>query len=60
MAQRIDDARRWHARAEEARYLAEQLADPEGKRIMFGIAVSYIALAQLVQDREAAKRKCGH
>jgi hypothetical protein len=60
MPQRIDDARQWRARAEEARDLAEQLANPEGKRILLGIAVSYIALAQLVQEREVARRKCGH
>jgi hypothetical protein len=60
MVQRIDDARRWRARAEEARDLAEQLADPDGKRIMLGIAISYVALAQMAEERDAAKHRCRH
>ena len=46
MPRRIDNARHWRARAEEARDLAEQMANPEAKRIMLGIAVSYVALAK--------------
>ena len=57
MAQRIDDARRWRARAEEVRDLAEQLTNPECKRILLGIAVSFIALAQMAQERDTAKRR---
>jgi hypothetical protein len=60
MPQRIDDARRWRARAEEARDLAGQLPTPEGRQIMLGIAVSYVALAQIADEREVARRKCGH
>jgi hypothetical protein len=56
MPHRIDDARHWRARAEEARELAAQLTNPESKRIMLGIAVSFAALAQLAVAREAAKR----
>jgi hypothetical protein len=58
MSHRIDDARRWRARAEEARDLAEQLANPEGKRIMLGIAVSYAVLAQIADERDVARHKC--
>jgi hypothetical protein len=54
---RIDDARRWRARAEEARELAEQLANPESKRIMLGIAVSFVALAQIAAERDAAAKR---
>jgi hypothetical protein len=57
MPHRIDDARRWRARAEEARDLAEQLPNPEGKRIMLGIAVSYVTLAQLAEERKASRRR---
>jgi hypothetical protein len=57
MPHRIDDARQWRARAEVARDLAEQLTDPESKRIMLGIAVSYVTLAQLATEREAAKQR---
>jgi hypothetical protein len=57
MPRRIDNARQWRARAEEARDLAEQMANPEAKRIMLGIAVSYVALAQMAEERDAAKRR---
>jgi hypothetical protein len=45
MPHRIHDARQWRARAEEAPALAELLANPESKRIMLRIAVSFTALA---------------
>jgi hypothetical protein len=57
MPHRIDDARQWRARAEEARDLAEQLAKPEAKRIMLGIAVSYVALAQMADERDKKGRR---
>lgn len=57
MAQRIDDVRKWRARAEEARDLADRLPTPEARRIMLGIAVSYVALAQLAEERDAATNK---
>ena len=56
MPNQIDNARRWRARAEEARDLAGQLNNPDGKRIMLGIAVSYVALAQMADERDAARR----
>jgi hypothetical protein len=56
MPHRVDDSRRWRARAEEARELADQLANPESKRIMLGIAVSFVALARIAEERDAAKR----
>lgn len=52
----IDDAKVWRARAEEARDLAQQLRDPESRRIMLGIAVSYVILAQRAEERN----KKGH
>jgi hypothetical protein len=57
MPHRIDDARQWRTRAEEARELAEQLTHPESKRIMLGIAVSFVALAQIAAERDAARRR---
>ena len=57
MPQRIDDVRQWRARAEEARELAEQLASYEAKRILLGIAVSYVALAQMADKPEARRRR---
>ena len=52
MPHRVDSAKHWRARAEEARDIAEQLKNPESKRVMLGIAVSYIALAQMASKRE--------
>jgi hypothetical protein len=57
MPRRIDAPKRWRARAEEARDLAEQLRDSESKRIMLGIAVRYVLLAQRAEEREARTRK---
>ena len=57
MPHRIDDARQWRVRAEEARGLAERLANPEARRIMLGIAVSYAALAQMAEDRDVPMRR---
>jgi hypothetical protein len=57
MPQRIDDARQWRARAEGARELAEQLKDPESKRIMLGIAASYVTLAQMAEERDGGRRR---
>jgi hypothetical protein len=57
MPHRIDVAKHWRARAEEARALADQLRDPESRRIMLGIAVSYVILARRAEEREASKRK---
>jgi hypothetical protein len=57
MPHRIDVAKHWRARAEEARDLADQLRDPESKRILLGIAVSYVILAQRAEEREASRQK---
>jgi len=57
MPQRSDDARQWRTRAEEARDLAEQLTKPEAKRIMLGIAVSYVALAHMADERDRGRRR---
>jgi hypothetical protein len=37
---------------EEAREQAEQLSNPESKRIMLGIAVSFVALAHIAAERD--------
>ena len=57
MALRIDDAKQWRAHAEEAHDLAKQLTNPEGKRIMLGVAVSYVALAHMAEERDAIRYK---
>jgi len=57
MVRRVDVPELWRARAEEARDLADRLHDPESRRIMLGIAVSYAVLAQRAEERDASKRK---
>jgi hypothetical protein len=57
MPHRIDDAKHWRAQAEKARELAEQLTNPESKRLMLGIAVSFVALAQIAAERDAAAKR---
>lgn len=57
MSHRVDEARQWGVRAEEARELAEQLASAEAKRIMLGIAVSYVALAQMAAQRDVTSTR---
>jgi hypothetical protein len=56
MPQRIDDARQWRARAAEARELAEQLASDDARQIMLGIALGYVALAQMADKRSVERR----
>ena len=40
------DPKYWHARAAEARAMAEEFADPESKRLMLWIAEEYEILAE--------------
>ena len=42
----INDPKHWRDRAKEARALAEQMDDPEGKRMMLRVADDYERLAQ--------------
>ena len=46
-----DDPEHWRSSAEEARTVAEQLADPESKRTMLRIATDYERLAQHAELR---------
>jgi hypothetical protein len=47
----IDDPAHWRQRAEEARRMADQLADPEAKQAMLEIAASYEQLAKIAEAR---------
>ena len=49
-------AKHWRDRAEETRAVAEQLDDPEARRIMLEIAAGYERLAERAQAREARVR----
>ena len=47
----INDPRHWRERAEEARRIAEDMADPDAKRMMLIIAAGYDRLAQHADTR---------
>jgi hypothetical protein len=47
----LNDPERWRQRAEQARAIADGIADPEAKRTMLGIAQGYERLAQRAEDR---------
>ena len=48
---RIDDPKQWRDKAEEARAMADQLTNPDSKRTMLEIALCYVQLAQLAEER---------
>jgi hypothetical protein len=47
----LDDPHHWYACAEESRVIAEKMHDPEARRMMFGIAITYELIAQRAQER---------
>jgi len=51
-----DDPEYWRKQAEEARSLAEQIADAYTKSIMLGVARSYDKIARWVEDRSRKPR----
>lgn len=59
MPQSIDDARRWRAQAEAARTIADQMTNPECKRVLVDIALGYMELARIAEAREVSRRNCG-
>ena len=50
----LDNPKHWRERAEEARSIAEQLSDPDAKRMMLRIADDYERLAQHAERRAAS------
>jgi hypothetical protein len=51
MANLFNNPKHWRNRAEEARAIAESLANAEAKRIMNGIAEDYERLAKRAEAR---------
>jgi len=51
----IDDPHFWRERAEEARRIADQLADAVAKQTMLDIARSYDNLAKITETHAASK-----
>ena len=47
----LNDPMHWHKWAEEARILADQMRDPDARRLMIGIAESYEHLAAKAEER---------
>ena len=56
-AQPVEDSKVWRRRAAEARGAAQQMDDPETKRILEEIAKSYDRIAALGELRERADAK---
>jgi len=55
----LNNVKHWQDRAEEARIHAEQLADPEAKRMMLEIANSYDKIAARAEERRLMDSKSG-
>jgi ribosome-binding protein aMBF1 (putative translation factor) len=49
----------WRERAEEARAHAQQMTDPEAKRMMLAIAEDYEKLARRAQERLVWEQRSG-
>jgi hypothetical protein len=49
-----DDPKHWRRLAQEARAAADQLDDPEAKRLMLEIAASYEELASLAERKKVS------
>ena len=47
----LDDPQHWLDRAEEMRRLAEEMGDPETRRMMISVAEGYDKLARRAQER---------
>lgn len=52
----LDDPDMWQERAEEARAIAENMSDPETKRLMHRVADTYETLAKRAKERTAKKQ----
>ena len=56
MGQRVHNARYWRSYADETLAIADQMTDPECKRLLLGVAETYTQLARHAAATEAAKR----
>lgn len=51
-----EQAHRYRQRAEELRIIAEDMSNPETRRMLIGVAEDYVAMAETL-DRIIARRK---
>ena len=49
----LDDPQHWRDRAEEVRSLADQMSDPQTRRMLEGVADDYETLAKGAEERRA-------
>jgi hypothetical protein len=59
MTQGHRDPAYYRERAEEMRKLADQMSDPEDKRILLNVAEEYETLAKWAEERSAGATKAG-
>jgi hypothetical protein len=55
----INNPKHWRVRAEEARYLAEQMPDEVSKQMMLGVAADYDQLAERAELRATINAQIG-
>jgi hypothetical protein len=55
MPQRVNNPRYWRSYAEETRKIADQIKDPESKRLLMGVAKTYAELARRAIAAEASQ-----
>jgi hypothetical protein len=55
----FNDPSHWRERAQEARTHAQQMTDPEAKRMMLAIAEDYEKLARRAQERLVWEQRSG-
>ena len=55
----FNDPKHWRERAKEARAHAQQMTDPEAKRMMLEIAEDYEKLARRAQERLVWEQRSG-
>jgi hypothetical protein len=52
MARQTNSAKFWRSRAEEVLALADQMTDPECRRLLLTVAYTYTQLARHAEERE--------
>jgi hypothetical protein len=50
----LEDPAHWRFRAEEARGMAEHIADPKSKQMMLDVAADYERLAKRAEERKSS------